>query len=263
MRAIAAILVLTALPVLSRADKLTLDDKIELTRGLVAEYAKAKVLVPRSKKPLEFNADGTYDKAEWAEIARESGPAARAGDTLQITKISIGTDRLELQINNGFKGGRHWYSGMQVQGPMSGTPVPVSNDDTNAPGGTSLVILFHKPLEPIKASEIKKMLAPVLTFDLHSVTQVYADALPPATQKAIQEKRAIVGMNHEQVLMAMGRPEHKSREPHDDGTETEDWVFGIPPGKITFVTFKGDKVIQVKEEFAGLGTIAKDPQVVR
>jgi hypothetical protein len=266
MRAIATVLLVSALgaaPVFSRAaDKLSFDDRVELTRGLVAEYAKAKVLVPRSKKPLEFNSDGTYDKMEWAEIARESGPAARSGDTIQITRIDIQSDRLVLQLNNGFKGGRHWYDGVQMQGPVSGTSVPIGNNDSNAPGGTSLVILFHKPIEPIKASEIKKMLAPVLDFEQHSVTEIYSETLSPETQSAIKAKRAIVGMNHEQVLMAMGRPEHKSRETND-GIETEDWVFGTPPGKITFVTFKGDKVIKVKEEYAGLGTIAKDPQVIR
>ncbi|HXS94913.1 MAG TPA: hypothetical protein VN736_09930 [Candidatus Limnocylindrales bacterium] len=263
MRAIAAVLVIASFPAFSRAaEKLSFEDRVEITRGLMAEYAKAKVLVPRSKKPLEINSDGTYDKREWSDIAKESGPAARTGDMIQITKIDIEADRLVLQLNHGFKGGRHWYDGMQVQGPMSGTSVPVSNNDSNAPGGTSLAILFHKPLEPIKSAELKKILSTVLDFDPHSVTEIYSETLPPATQEAIKAKRAVVGMNHEQVMMAMGRPEHKSRETND-GIETEDWVFGTPPGKITFITFKGDKVIKVKEEYAGLGTIAKDPQVVR
>ena len=43
----------------------------------------------------------------------------------------------------------------------------------------------------------------------------------------------------------------------------EDWVYGTPPGRITFVTFNGDKVIQVKESYAGLGTQVGDPPVVR
>jgi hypothetical protein len=57
--------------------------------------------------------------------------------------------------------------------------------------------------------------------------------------------------------MAMGRPEHKSRETKD-GTEFEDWVYGTAPGKISFVTFVGDKVVKVKEEYAGLGTVEPD-----
>jgi hypothetical protein len=265
MRALAATLILTVFPPLAFADKLTFDDRVELTRGLMAEYATVKVLLPRSKKALEFDSSGNYDKKAWAEIAKESGPAARTGDSVQITKIDIGSDRIELQINGGFKGGRHWYDGVSIGMGPSANPnqVPVSRNDSNAPGGTSIVILFHKPLEPIKAAEIKKMLAPVLDFEKHSVTEIYSETLPPETQKAIKEKRVLEGMNHEQVVMAMGRPQHKSRETNPDGLEIEDWVYGIPPGKITFVTFNGDKVIKVKEAYAGLGSEVKDPPVVR
>ena len=39
-----------------------------------------------------------------------------------------------------------------------------------------------------------------------------------------------------------------------DGVDFEDWVYGTPPGKIVFVTFEGDKVVKVKEDYAGLGT---------
>jgi hypothetical protein len=113
-------------------------------------------------------------------------------------------------------------------------------------------------MEPIKAADIKKILAPVLDFEKRSATEIYSETLPPAVQKAIKEKRVSVGMTRDQVIMAVGRPEHKSRETKD-GVETEDWVYGRPPGKITFVTFEGEKVITVKDEYAGLGTVAQDP----
>jgi len=265
MRAIAAIAVLSVLsPVSFGAKLLTFEDRVELTRGLMAEYGTVKVLLPRSRKPLEFESSGTYDKKAWSEIAKESGPAARTGDLVQVTKIEIESDRLVLQINGGFKGGRKWYDGVSIGMGPSGNPgtAPIGRNDSNAPGGTSIAILFHKPLEPIKASEVKKMLAPVLDFEKHSVTEIYSETLPPETQKAIKEKRVLEGMNHEQVVMAMGRPQHKSRE-IKDGLEIEDWVYGTPPGKITFVTFNGDKVIKVKESYAGLGTSVRDPAPVR
>jgi hypothetical protein len=264
MRAVAIIAIVSVLPSLSFAAKLGFEDRVELTRGLTAEYATVKVLLPRSKKPLEFESNGTFDKKAWTDIAKESGPAARQGDSVQITKIEFEADRLVLEINGGFKGGKHWYDGVQVGGGMGNpTTAPIGRNDSNAPGGTSIAILFHKPLEPIKAAEVKKMLAAVLEFDKHTVTEVYSETLPPETQKAIKEKRVLVGMNHEQVLMAMGRPQHKSREPDKEGNETEDWVFGTPPGKITFVTFVGDKVIKVKDSYAGLGTEVQTPPVIR
>jgi hypothetical protein len=229
----------------------------------MAEYAKAKVMVPRSKKNLEFNADGTYDKNAWTAAAKDSGPAARVGDLIQVTKVDIGSDRITLQLNGGFKGGQHWYHGVSIGMGTSTSPsqVPLSTSDANAPGGTSVDILFHKPLEAIKATEVKKMLASVLDFDQHSATEMYADTLPPETKKAIADKRVIEGMTRDQVMLAMGRPAHKSRE-SKDGLDTEDWVFGTAPGKITFVTFAGDKVIKVKEMYAGLGTEVADPAII-
>jgi len=241
--------------------KLTVDERIELVRGLMAEYATVKVLLPRSKKALDFESTGSYDKSAWAALARESGPAARSGDLVQVTKIDLEDDKIVLQINGGYKGGKKWYSGVQITGVGGGT-TPVGNNDTNSPGGTSIAILFHKPLEAMKASDVKKMLAPVLDFEKHSVTEIYSETLPPETQQAIKEKRVLVGMNREQVMMAVGRPQHKSREVKD-GLETEDWVYGTPPGKITFVTFNGDKVIKVKDSYAGLGTQVANPPVIR
>ncbi len=261
MRAIVTAAVLSLLPSLSLAgNKLSLDDRIELTRGLMAEYGTVKVLLPRSRKPLEFDAKTGYDKQQWAEIAKESGPAARTGDLVQVTKVDLDDDKIVLQINGGFKGGRKWYDNVQVG--MGGATTPISQGNSNAPGGTSIAILFHQPLEPVKAAAIKKMLASVIDFDRHTVTEVYAETLPPEVQQAIKEKRVTEGMNREQVVMALGRPAHKSRETKD-GIELEDWVYGAAPGKFTFVTFSGDKVIQVRESYAGLGTQVADPPVVR
>ncbi|HXK06106.1 MAG TPA: hypothetical protein VMS37_27145 [Verrucomicrobiae bacterium] len=264
MRAVAIIAVLTLSPgLLPAANKLTWEDRVELMRGLSAEYATVKVMLPRSRKALEFNSDGTYDQGVWTSVAREGGPAARTGDLVQVTKVDIEDDRIVLQINGGYKGGKKWYQGVQISGGMGGANVPVNQgSDSNAPGGTSIAVLFHKPLEPIKAIEVKKMLAPVLDFEKHSATQLYSESLPPDIQDAIKEKRAKVGMNREEVIMALGRPQHKSRETKD-GLETEDWVYGTPPGKITFVTFNGDKVIKVKDSYAGLGEQVGDPKVVR
>jgi hypothetical protein len=261
MRAFAIVAILSLLPAaLPAGSKLTNDERIELVRGLTAEYATVKALLPRSRKPLEFEAKGDYDKAAWAAIAKESGPAARTGDLVQVTRIEIEDDKIVLQINGGFKGGRKWYQGVQIG--MGGNTAPISKNDTNAPGGTAIAVVFHKPLEPIKASAIKKLLAPVLDFERRSVTEIYSETLPPETQKAIKEKRVLVGMDRDQVVMAVGRPQHKSRETKD-GLEVEDWVFGTPPGKITFVTFNGDKVIKVKDAFAGLGSQVADSPVVR
>jgi hypothetical protein len=49
MRTIAALGILTLGAALGAADKLTWQDRVELDRGLVFEYANVKVLLPRSR----------------------------------------------------------------------------------------------------------------------------------------------------------------------------------------------------------------------
>ena len=254
MRAWTAIIAVFLTPLLHATDKLTEQDRIELMRGLVAEYATVKQLLPRSRRALPFESTGSFDKKVWQAASREYGPAGRVGDLVQITKVFIDPDKLVLQINGGFNGGRKWYDSSQIGGGLGGgTMRPLGKGDSNAPGGTTIEILFHKPLEPMKAAEVKKMLAAVLDFEKRSATELYAEVLPPEVRTAIHDKKVIEGMDRDQVLLALGRPNHKSRETKD-GVELEDWVFGQPPGKIVFVTFNGDKVIKVKEDYAGLGT---------
>jgi hypothetical protein len=258
LSAAALILALMAVPVpLASADKLTYDERVELVRGLTAEYATVKTFLPRSKKPLEFESTGAYDKTKWEEIAKQLGPAARTGDMVQLTRVTLDEDKIVLEINGGLKSGKHWYDHVQIG--MGTQTAPVSNGNTNGTTGTNLEVLFHKPLSGLTSAEVKKILAPLFDFEKHSATQLYADSLPPAVQKAIAEKRVMEGMDREQVLLAMGHPTHKSRETKD-GLEIEDWVYGTPPGKITFVTFNGSKVIKVKEAYAGLGKEAAGPE---
>jgi len=257
--AAALAVIVAALPIRLRAgDKLTYDEKVELVRGLTAEFATAKQFLPRSKKPLEFESTGTYDKKQWETVAKQMGPAARTGDQVQITKVTLEDDKILFEINGGLKSGKHWYDGVQVG--MGQTSRPVSNGDMHPTTGTLIELLYHKPLENLTSADVKKTLAPLFDFQKHSATQLYAESLPPEIQKAIKDKRVLEGMDRDQVLLAVGHPVHKSRETNADGVEIEDWVYGTPPGKITFVTFAGNKVIKVKEEYAGLGTEAAGPE---
>jgi hypothetical protein len=236
-------------------DKLGFDDRVEIVRGLTAEYATLKAYLPRSKKPLAFESTGKYDAKEWEEAGKQLGPAARTGDLIQITKVTLEHDKILLEINGGITSGRKWWDHVSVgMGNPSG-PIGQSGTPT---AGTYMAILFHKPLPAMKAADVKKLLGPVMDFEKRSATELYADTLPPEVQQAIKDKRALEGMDRDQVLLALGRPVNKTRETKD-GLELEDWIYGKPPGRITFVTFNGNKVIKVKESYAGLGAEAAAP----
>lgn len=233
-----------------QARKLTDEDKVELLRGLSAEYATVKAYLPRAKKALKFRSDGTWDKGEWRDIGDEYGPVARVGDLIQITKVDIDSERIVLQINGGLNTRGKWYE--RIEGGVgNGSTVPMTRDKSRS-AGTTLAVVFPGKIPPVKAAEIKKILAPILDFEKRSATENYFDTLPPEIQAAIRAKRAEIGMNRDQVKMAMGQPRDRVRQ-EKDGLETEDWIYGFPPGKITFVTFANGKVNKVKDSYAGLG----------
>jgi hypothetical protein len=116
--------------------KLTDDQRIEILRGLTAEYAKIKVLLPISKKALEFHTDGTWDQAKWKDSEKEMGPAGRVGDLIQVTHVGIGKDRIVLELNGGGKARGKWTDHIQVGIGMRTTPI--TGGQTNAPGGTAI-----------------------------------------------------------------------------------------------------------------------------
>ena len=257
MRVAAAVLLFAcALPVGASEPKLSDDDRVQILRGLDAEYAKAKVILPRTARALPVETDGKYDPARWAEMGKgQAGPCARVGDLVQITHIHFEDDRIVLEINGGQK--KNWKRHVQVG---MGSDTHAISNSTASPMGTNIALVFHKPLPPLQSDDIKKMLAPILDFQKDSPTENFIDTLPPEQQKAVKENRVIVGMSRDAVLLALGRPRLKSRETDEEGLETEDWVYGEAPGKITFVTFANSKVIRVKEAYADLGgTTAPTP----
>jgi hypothetical protein len=243
------------LPVLLNAEKITEEDRLRIVRGLTAEYANAKVVFPMSKKPLEVNADGSWNQTKWKEAMQKSAaPAVKQGDQMQITRVAVNEDNIVMEINGGLKDGRSWKDRIQV-GMGTGRNmggVPIGSGQLSA--GTAIVLQFDKPLEAeLEVAQIKKLLAPIMEFDLRSATEVFVENLPPEIQEAIKNQKAIEGMDRDQVILAMGRPRYKSRETKE-GIDLEDWVYGQAPGRITFVTFGGSgKVVKVKEAYASLG----------
>src|SRR6476660_4518000 len=122
--------------------KLSLDQRVELVRGLSSEYATAKIMLPRSRKALPFEENGTWDKKKWEDAVRKDGPAARAGDMVQITKVDVDDDAITLQLNNGLKTKSSWRDRVQIS--MGGTMTPTQSNPqapSNQPhSGTAIVI---------------------------------------------------------------------------------------------------------------------------
>ncbi len=244
------VLLMTALAVQAQTKKQIEDQRIELLRGLESEFATAQTYIPRSTRPLEFEAaTGYWNKEGWQQIGDQMGPAARDGDMVQVTKVTIDKDAIVLELNHGANGQRgRWYS--NGAGGVTDTGAP-------APGGSVIAVHYPSGLAGVTSEKVKDALAPVLSFDSRTATGNYVDKLPPEVKAAIADKKPIVGMTRDQLLLAMGSPVRKSRE-NVNGDDLEYWVYGNPPGKVTFVTLKGQKVVKVMDAYANPGGSVAD-----
>jgi hypothetical protein len=128
-----------------------------------------------------------------------------------------------------------------------GTPNGTSYPQSSSRGAT-LVLDYGQSIPDMGPDDLKRDLSVFLSFaGEHSAAVNWVDTLPPQFREAIKDRRALVGMNADMVLAALGRPDQKVRETRDDGSETEDWIYGRPPGKTVFVTFLNSKVTRVEQ----------------
>ncbi len=265
MRAIQFLLILLLAAALlsGKTEKLTAEQRVGLVRSLTAEFGTAKVLIPRSKKPLELLPQGQYNREKWAFAMSKFGPAARLGDLVQITKLEFKDEKLIVELNHGISGGRRWWHRIQIAGSMNQSTTLGANQATHAPGGTKIALIFDDGGMPSNADDLKRMLKPVLDFEQRSATELYLDKIDKKFREAIESKKVIEGMDKEMVLLSKGKPARKVRD-YKAGIETEDWLYGEPPGDILFVTFENGEVIRVKTAHAALGgQVRETPPIQR
>ena len=182
------------------------------------------------------------------------GPAAQMGDLVQVTKITFRKKRLILVLNHGLKGGRKWWHRIQLGSANTmrrGTTLG-SSQRIHAPGGTKLALVFKEKLSNLDPAKVKQVLEPLIDFTQRSATELYIEKLPEKFREAILGKRVVEGMEREMGLLVMGRPNRKIRD-FENNLETEDWIYGTPPGNLTFITFQDEKVIDVQYTYAAPG----------
>ena len=224
--------------------------RIEIIRYVSGEFAKAVKPLPGGKKGLKIPVGKGVNEKELQQALRTGGIAASPGDTVQITALEFRSKEIVIQVNGGGKKPYHLREHLQVGTGLGGVaPLPQTGDvRTNEGNGSTLFLDYGRPIPDMSAEDLMHDLSAFLDFSKERSPAInWIDKLPPQFKAAIQDRRAVEGMDHEMVLAALGRPDHKVREHTPEGMQTEDWIYGTPPAKTVFVTFSGDKVIRVKE----------------
>lgn len=220
--------------------------RLTIVRFVDGEFAKAIQPLPHEKSGYKIAVGKPLNVADLQSEVRREGAIASPGDTVQITNLEFRSKEIAVQINGGGRKKFHLRDHLQIG--MGNTPSPMTDDSHPEEGrGTTLILDYGRQLPDLSPDDVKHALSVVLDFSKErSATVNWIDTLPPQFQLAIREHRALVGMDQEMVIAALGRAEHKVREKDANGNDTEDWIYGTPPAKTIFVTFIGDKVIRVK-----------------
>jgi hypothetical protein len=220
--------------------------RLLLVRYVDGEFAKAVQPVPGGKHGFKIPVGKTIDKQTLSDALRNYGTGVNQGDTVQITSLEFRSQEIIVRLNGGGKKPFHLREHLQVGIGNMGTPPPTYAQPTQ-PVGATLILQYGRAVPDMSPDDLKRDLGVFLDFSKHSAAVNWVETLPPQFQQGIRDHQAVVGMDSEMVLAAMGRPDHKVRERDPQGQETEDWIYGTPPSKTTFVTFVGDNVIRVKE----------------
>jgi len=236
--------------------------RLELIRTMQAEFGFAKRVIPKGEKGLRLTSSGqvTPDDQSVAMQAATYGPAARPGDKLQITDVVIKSNEIVFDLNGGSKKKGHWYDHIQVGG--GGGMVPVHQEKGITNQGCTLTLVFPKYVPEMTSADVKKLLLPLIDFTVKSPTQAYIDTLPPKLKQSIENHQALVGMNKEMVMDALGRPPKRIRE-SDGNVDYEEWIYGVPPADVQFVRFVNDEVIRVEHIQVGGEKVVKTAREVK
>ncbi len=239
------------------AKNTTLQDrsKLDLIRYVSGEFAKAIKPLPAGKEGFHVTVGKPLEAEQLDRAVATHGPAVNTGDNVQITRLEFRDHQIIVDVNGGGRGKRHWRDHIQIGMGGAGYP-PMqtsSTQDQGPPGvqpgmGSTIFLEFNRPLPDLTPDELKQLLSPFLNFAKERSAAVqWFDTLPPEMKKAIQERKPVVGMDREELIAAIGKPDHKVRERDSDGNDIEDWIYGQPPSKTVFIRFQGDRVTSIKQ----------------
>src|ERR1700674_585052 len=231
------------------------NSKLSLIRYVSGEFAKAIKPLPAGKEGFRVIVGKPLQTDMLDRAVATHGPAVSTGDNVQITKLEFRDHQIIVDVNGGGRGRKHWRDHIQVGlGGGGYPPMPTaSSQDQGPPGmqpgmGSTIFLEFNKPVPDITPDELKQLLSPFLNFSKERSAAVqWFDTLPPEMKKAIQDRKPVVGMDREELVAAIGKPDHKVRERDSEGNDIEDWIYGQPPSKTVFVRFTGPHVTSVKQ----------------
>lgn len=231
------------------AGKLTPQDRMLIIRGLQSELCYARRPFPMGRAGVTLKNGTIADESKLSTAVAAYGPALKPGDQARITQIIFKQKSIIFEINGGPERKKKWYEHIEIDAMGGGyTPGQTQQSTENLNmHGSFVQLAFDNNIPNLNGDQVKKLLDPVLDFHAKSAAEAYLDTVPPKVKAAIKSHQILVGMDHEMVVDAKGRPGQKIREKDPvTGNEFEEWIYGNPPQEVQFVRFSGDEVVRLE-----------------
>jgi hypothetical protein len=229
----------------SPAPKISKETREQIIHAFDEDLVYIRTSFPMGQTGLRLK-NGTLSPsgADLQHLMALWGAAVKPGDRARISEVYIKEDHIRFEINGGPVKKQKWYQHIQISGASSSTPIAPGDSSANA-RGSFVDLYFDKYVPEMTGPELKELLRPVFDFDSKSAVDAYLESVSPQIKEAIKNHHVLVGMNHEMVVYAKGRPPRKVRERADE-VEYEEWIYGVPPEDVDFVRFVDDEVIRVE-----------------
>jgi len=204
--------------------------------------------MPFGADGFEVTDTGTIDQKKIEQSLKKNGQSVEPGKVVTITNIEFDDSKIEVELDGGGKNKRAWYEKIEVGVGGSGRTTPVNKDNEKAKGAKIVLKFAKKVPADLTPEQLRQLLDPVLDFNKQSLPKTGIAALPPEYQEAVKAREARIGMDANTVIMAMGRPDDRSKETNAETGKLQDtWIYRGRGTRTTFVWFQDDVVIKIAQ----------------
>ena len=234
-----------ALPVvgLAQASKTS---QTEIIRKLLAEEAAARIDMPFGGEGVELSDQGKINESKLSKELQKNGRSIQAGRVVRVTNVEFGSKNIDIELDHGGKEKKHLSDHLQVSVGGASTPGPQQSGPSKV-NGSKVSLTFSNKVPPnLTFDQLQQLLVSVLDFSKKTIVSTNIESLPPEFKEAVLAKEAVIGMDQDTVLLAMGVPDRKTLE-KVNGVEQEEWQYNGRGVKKTFVTFENNIVVGVRE----------------
>jgi hypothetical protein len=221
--------------------------RLDIVRTVLADQAAARIGLPFGTDGVEVSDTGQINQEKLTREIQKNGQSIEPGKVVTITDLTFDEREITVVLDGGGKNKKNILDRIQIGVGTGNTgTVPVRDDPNLKAKGSKVVLRFAKKVpSDLTPDQLRQLLDPVLDFNKHSLAKTGIDALPPEFQEAVKNKEAKIGMDRGTVLLALGRPDQKFRDPSN--AAYEQWMYVLRGLRRIFVTFDNNIVVQVKQ----------------